>query len=390
MKYLKSGLVVLLLMLFMGLNYAVAGNSVGNADDDATLAYDQEVISKVENALSSKHLYLTKKQVKKRRKKLGKIMKNTYKHSVKQVVKKIEDEFGIDFFIDGESSELDSVDGILNAYTMYYNKSYKRPKSLLTADSRVVPDRGIIYTGSANVTVVKIKGSEKGKRRSSYESSLLVLKKRDFTKSPNFSVIPGYYFQPFSYKVAQIESSLEAKLFEEPRIVELIDGLMRSKIKALDAKIFLAAGEVSKKVKVKCGADSIRCGYFETERIEEERFPYLIVYPKFSVIAPVPAPIIYLSRYATISDITEMIRKEAPRIFAYNKLVDRNLIPRLEEINSILDDNSELVMNAFLEINYAIMDGGLEGVSEPMELTEMVDSEEIGPVFQNLILKNKE
>ncbi len=115
-------------------------------------------------------------------------------------------------------------------------------------------------------------------------------------------------FGEFHHKA--LFSTDQRPLFEAPVIFNLEEALKKSEIKSFDATIVFMSSDLGS--------------------------PYKAVYPDFTPLAPIPQPIIYISFNATPQDLAEMIDREAPRVFAYDTLFSKNLLPEVADIDSAL------------------------------------------------------
>ena len=128
-----------------------------------------------------------------------------------------------------------------------------------------------------------------------------------------------------------------------------------------------------------------------------------------SKIAPIPQPTIFVAEDANYQDIVEMLTENAPKIYAYNKLFNKNLLPSLNEINEILnkypniyeevirarggvtrDNLINAIQSAFLNVTYGAAVGtatiATAVIAAPLSLAAIVVSPILSPIFISTVI----
>jgi len=187
-------------------------------------------------------------------------------------------------------------------------------------------------------------------------------------------------------KKKKILTTMGGFVYEEPWVLELLEGIKASNIKALDANIYLAAGRITATVSVN--------GYNRGQVV-----PYHVVYPQLTELAPVPSPIVYLNKDATREEVAQLLNDHAPLIYAYNKVFDAQLMPKVRDLNSAFEGYGEVsaeleklaqkigrenavsaLFNGFLMVNYAIAVGAVGTAGAVLSLPAILTSPVWGPI----------
>jgi len=351
-----------------------AGHGVGNSDDSITLAYDKEVTERVIEAMQSDYLKLTAAEIEEREKSFSPIYENYTSLTVGKVFEKINDQYALNFFEDDESQSLDNKEGLLNAMTLYY--SGQSVDALRYADQVAVPGRSQLRIDYGEMTYRRLDRS--GEVVIDSATNMRSWSAIDHQVSSKKRSLAG--------KKKKILTTMGGFVYEEPWVLELLEGIKASNIKALDANIYLAAGRITATVSVN--------GYNRGQVV-----PYHVVYPQLTELAPVPSPIVYLNKDATREEVAQLLNDHAPLIYAYNKVFDAQLMPKVRDLNSAFEGYGEVsaeleklaqkigrenavsaLFNGFLMVNYAIAVGAVGTAGAVLSLPAILTSPVWGPI----------
>ena len=201
-----------------------------------------------------------------------------------------------------------------------------------------------IEAGSADVPLVTLKQKKGVKFANEMNSPYLLNAIVDKKFSSN-----SFVHHDFSNET--LSTTDQRHLYEAPVVDYFTRALEKSGVKSLDATIvFLSRGNA----------------------------PYVAIYPDFTPYVPIPQPILYISFDATQKELDQMIETEAPRVYAYNKLFSKNLLPQVQDLESVLSrypklenriavlekgveehNKHEFLKEVFLDATYASLWGGL-------------------------------
>lgn len=357
----KRGIIVRYFNFFLA--YAIFFQSLLHTSPSVK-AQDIALENVVKEALESDFLSLTPEEIEERDKRLQPIYDNFQENNVGKVYQKMTEVYGLNFYHNYESHKLDSKEGILNAVGLYFLD--KKVSSLSNVSNKVLPKLQNLSLNQNYHHSIPCREVKKNKKKK--DAGKFVYKDQPMDCSVDFLFDvytrkqekelfygSGDFFLSWTKKT--VKTPMGAKLFEIPEVLELLEGFKLSEIKALDANIFVSTSDLKK---------------------DGEVVAYEVIYPEFSPLAPVPSPIVYISKNASRYHIQEMLKIHGPLIYAYNKLFDEKVIPQVMEINGSFANFSGLptevqdlakkygkqntrkaMFKAFLAVNYAIMAGTL-------------------------------
>ncbi|MBP9682346.1 MAG: hypothetical protein KBD76_13145 [Bacteriovorax sp.] len=195
-------------------------------------------------------------------------------------------------------------------------------------------------------------------------------------------------------------STASNRLFTAPTMNDFLEAMRNLNIKGLDATVTFLKGAIFK--------EPLR-SYEWSDDERRETVKYRVVYPMHSKIAPIPQPTIFVAEDANYQDIVEMLTENAPKIYAYNKLFNKNLLPSLNEINEILnkypniyeevirarggvtrDNLINAIQSAFLNVTYGAAVGtatiATAVIAAPLSLAAIVVSPILSPIFISTVI----
>lgn len=140
---------------------------------------------------------------------------------------------------------------------------------------------------------------------------------------------------------AIVSSTLQRPVVQTPIAARLVEAFRQSGLKALDVTLVVTPNKfTADKYDVK--SNSPRYTSDLRFHIEEFNKTYkatssMVIYPAYSLTSPIPKPIMILGDTLTVSQIKKVIEEHAPKIYAYNKLVEELLLPTSEYITEAMN-----------------------------------------------------
>lgn len=339
------------------------------------------------------HMSLTARQIRSRDRLLRPIYDNYQNVNLSSVANALERAYGINVFhyFAQPQLTLGTKKGVMENAVRYYVGM----ESLFnTADPSVMPFKKAVkisgqndYYGMPSITAKLVAGNPKkwnptsDIRSPSILASSIASEQLDFLGMFDTGTRRALY------------STTQAPLFNAPVMSDFLDAMKNLNLRGLDATIVFANGGVG----------------LTDEYGGRAYGKYQVVYPHFSRLAPVPQPVIYLSSTATYNDIVEMLETHAPRIFAYNRLFTKNLLPSISDLNALLSRYPNIlaevqrarghvnrqnllnaIQSAFLKVTYGVgvgVVGAAALLSSPVGIMVIAGSPVLSPVFiQNILI----
>lgn len=370
---------------------ALAGNGSreGNGSDDPSLAYNPTQIANIQNHLNLDYLKLTPQQIQQRDKALKPIYDFYQQATAQKVVDQIQTTFGVNIY-QYQSTEnglyqptLEDKVSTMDSAVRFYTGVDAERSPFASMDPTVLPGAGS----------VKIRGGMLNAKLTSDDTS-------DFHAEENNDatfLLETYkevgwvsHWYGDSHPEA-VYSSLPDHLFEVPALDRFLTGLKQSNLKGLDATIVFTAGSVYTP-----GPTD------ENGNATSIKIPYQVVYPAFSNLAPIPQPLVFISREASTDDVNEMLQQHAQKIYAYNQLFNMQILPQAADLASALakypevsdalkradatinDDNiQQKLYEGFLDVSFGLVTAGLTAVT----LHAMLVSAALRPILIAVIIR---
>lgn len=179
-----------------------------------------------------------------------------------------------------------------------------------------------------------------------------------------------------SRKKGRPTSSIHQPLFAASALVAFADAMRQSGLRGLDATVVFLDGDMRE---LRSKAITEEWGFAEQSG---PVIPYRAIYPQNSRLAPIPHPILFISRSASQDDLAAMISAEAPQVYAYNQLFIAGILPSVQEIDAALAKypkfSAELearigkakaqvrrdkLHNAFMKLSYGLLVAGVGTVT---------------------------
>lgn len=337
--------------------------------------------------LGLEHMSLTAAQIRKRDKLLKPIYDNYRNVNLSSVANALEKAYGMNIYsyVEGQTPALSDKKGVMANAVLFYMTGTGEFSS---AADTVIPFRaGVRLTkcgdyygcrnGMVEVTGKKIAGGDRfGGTTSIYSPSILASSvseyQNDFLGMFNTSVSRAMY------------TTTQDPLFSAPVMSDFLEAMKNLNLRGLDATVNFTPGDLS------TGATQV-------------------VYPHFSKIAPIPQPVIFISKNASYQEIEDTLRAHAPRIYAYNKLFNASVLPSVKDINDLLAKYPNIlaevqkvrgnvsrqnlinaIQGAFLNVTYGV-GAGLVGaaalLTAPVSIFVVASSPLLAPVFiSNIII----
>ncbi len=312
---------VLALSLFS--QAALAGNGArdGNGSGDPTIAYTEEQADQIKQHLNLDYLKLTAAEIKRRDRKLQPIYDYYREATVQKVAQQIENTFGSNvyqyqstkygLYTPNLSDKASTMDSAVRFYTQQDVEN--------TPFDRIAPSvlsgKGSISINSTDLTLKRVSGDESQfdefctfkSYYSNEKVSPFLLATVKNTRTRGGMIWDSHY--------EALYTSLENHIFEVPVLDNFLSAMKDSNLKGLDATLVFAA---------------------DTVFYRSRPAPYQAVYPSFSKLAPIPQPMIFISKTATEEDLTKMLQEEAPKVYAYNQLFNQQMLPQAEQMAKAL------------------------------------------------------
>jgi hypothetical protein len=128
----------------------------------------------------------------------------------------------------------------------------------------------------------------------------------------------GYWRLNGESTALAVFSTTQNPLFEAPVLRSFSDAMNTVGLRALDATVVFLAVPIL------------------VDRTENDTLPYQVIYPQNDKVAPIPRPVVFVSPDATDEDLKAMLTDHAPRIFAYNKLFNEDVLPSVLQLDALL------------------------------------------------------
>jgi len=327
--------------------------------------------------LSLDHMSLTTQEIKKRDELLKPIYDNYESVNLSSVANAIEGAYGVNVYhhMNGKVLDLKNKKNVMENATRFFMGD---TTSLFdSAAEGVLEFKGAVplakkdYYGNAVYTTMSaelIEGNEKKFRKYVDISTPSVLATEVVEKNIN-----DVFFRSKIGERRAVYTTTNARLFTAPVMNDFIEAMKNLNLKALDATVNFLNTDIPNSTKT-----------------------YKVIYPTYSKIAPIPQPVIFISKSASYGDIVEMLTEHAPKIYAYNKLLVKNLLPSVNDINDLLKKYPNLlkevekkvgqvkrenlvnaIQSAFLNVTYGT--GVL--LTAPIALGAMAASAVLSPIF---------
>lgn len=276
--------------------------------------------------------------------------------------------------------------------SQYYDGCQELQSPFRTAAESEVGYLNSVELESGKITTTRIRGKKDTFSETSEYSSLYALLTQESSASKD------RMFGLFYTTIEGLYSSTSNNLFTTPGVLHFLEALKESNLKGLDATVVFTNNNMRAETKLRevCRyeristnnytADELRAwaksnnidaiedylsavqsGELERKNTKFQRYTlhswrtnsgiyttvstntcemqpyrpdlaYHVVYPTFSRLAPIPQPVIYLNVNAPKAEMTKLIAEHAPRIYAYNKLFDQNVLPAVADLNSVLEE----------------------------------------------------
>lgn len=333
--------------------------------------------------LSLDAMSLTTSEIKKRDRLLSPIYSNYETVNISSVANAIESAYGMNVYhhMDGKVLDLKNKKNVMENAARYFigaeSLFNQAADGVLGYKNSVnIKNRGYYNNGDFNALSVKLIEGNPKKWNAEFNISTPSL----LTSVVRTGRIEDVLFRSKIGTREALYTSAQNRLFTAPVMSDFLEAMKSLNIKAIDATVMFVNGSIKE------------------DSLEK---PYKVIYPTFSKIAPVPQPVIYISSNATYSDISQLLNEHAPKIYAYNKLFMKNLLPSVNEINDLLIKYPNIlkeveekagkvsranminaVQSAFLNVTYGT--GVL--LAAPIGLAAMAASTAFSPIFVTMIV----
>jgi hypothetical protein len=360
--------------------FALAGNGSveGNGGDDPTIAYNPTQIAAIQNHLNLDYLKLTPAEIAKRDQSLKPIYDYYQQATAQKVVEQIQSTFGINIYqyqatTNGlYKANLSDKVSTMDSAVRFFTGLDADQSPFSSMDPTVLPGAGSITLSQAvlNTKITTGDTSNFAPEENNPANFLIETYKE--------SVGVDHWYGDGTAEA--VFSSLPDNLFEVPVLDRFLTGLKESNLKGLDAAVVFAAGSVT----VAGPADA-------NGNATTVSLPYQVVYPAFSNLAPIPQPIVFISREASADDINGMLQTHAQKIYAYNQLFGMQVLPQANDVatelakypdviaslkaanSAINEDNmKQKVYEGFLDVSFALVTAGLTAVTIHAMLASVV------------------
>ena len=303
--------VALSLVCMLGSVSLYAGDKAGNGTDDVLLAYSEEDAKKAKQALNLDYLKMSKKDISKRARKLKPIY-NAYKSlTIGKLGRFISSEFGAYVFdADRDTKSMRNKKDVMYQ-AVYYYLGWDR-STFYGADSSVLTGYSSVDYSSGNV--------DQKMTTFSFTSECFP---DEYRSDQVDFLLHKYDYEDTYWDYSRHEDGIEkecsatyhsydTELFKAPSLLNFVEAMDQTKLKAIDATIVFLAGNL-----------------YGNNNFE-------VIYPSYHRLTPIPQPIIFIDRKASKRDLVEMLKEHAPRIYTYNKMFDQELLPQIDDLNYYL------------------------------------------------------
>lgn len=325
--------------------------------------------------LGLEHMSLTAAEIRQRDRLLKPIYDNYQTVNLSSVANAMERAYGINVYhhmLGGELTLKDKKAVMENAVRYYLGK-----KGLFDqADQQTIPMRAAVKRSwDPDIKLKLIQGNPEKFGTTIDEStpSILTTEVREFSNE--------FLFFGEVSKSQGVFTSSQDPLFSAPSMSDFLDAMKALNLRGLDATVTFMSGQLDGNAK------------------------YQVIYPHFSKIAPIPQPVIFLSRDANYDDVVDLLREHAPRIYAHNKLFNANLLPSVRDINEMLrkypnilaevqrvkgqvsrENLINAIQGAFLKVTYSSLLAAGAVLASPVGLLVVASSASLSPVFISTII----
>ncbi len=316
--------------------------TMGNSFADDQMTQAEGVVD-----LDISYLELTPEEIRKRDKLLKPIYDNYENQNVSSLSNAIEEIFGMNVYhnyhnysFQGKDRSLSNKKDVMENAVRFYSYSIDDESDFDQVEKRVLSGKDSVGIDSSNcVDHTRTKGDKKyfDEEECIYSSYLLDTK---YLRKWKRTMIRGYYKKA-------VYTTTQNPLFEAPIMDIFVEALNNLSLKALDATVVFTNSDIYKKenIKVHDSYSSVKevetCWNCPKEEIVSEKFK--VIYPDYSKLAPIPQPIIYISKHAQYSDIEKMLKEHAPKIFSYNKLFNNLMLPSITDLNRMLSKHPNFI-----------------------------------------------
>lgn len=411
-----TALVLCTSLLTQSLAFAGNGGRGGNGGDDPTIAYSNSQAQQIQAHMNLDYLKLTPNEIRKRDKKLKPIYDYYQQATLQKVLEQIENTFGSNIYVynDTAGASLKDKAGTMDSAVTYYTEGYSGNSAFVHIDPSIIGPRETVSADGPNHLVRTT--SDSYLDATSNVRSAFALEIRGACE------VHRMWISDRNHQA--VYSNLGNHLFEMPVMDRFISAMKDLNLKGLDATIVFTAGSsitrgaggASSSTRY-TGCDTYR-GYdapppppappapeyqWVPEQDGKGNVVYdengqqvmvrieapapapavtKVVYPMFSHLAPIPQPIVYISKDASESDIAQMLQENAPKIYAYNQLFNKELLPQAEQIADALAkypaigaalakanktvsaaNQRDALYHAFLSVSFGLMAAGMGAVS---------------------------
>jgi hypothetical protein len=335
--------------------------------------------------LSLEHLSLTPSQIKKRDKSLAPIYDNYQNVNLSSVANALEGAYGLNIYHHMTKKELnlsDKKNVMENAVRYYVGDSSlfnQAAEGIMSYRDSVKIEKGNSYYNSGPFPEISAELIEGNKKKwqpviSIYSPSILASKSTQ-------DAITDFVFRSKIGTREAVYSTIKKPLFSRPVMSNFLEAMKVLNLKGLDATIVFTSGDI------------LLMDQYDSKK---GTLMYKIIYPTFSKLAPIPQASIFINPKASVEDIVEMLNEHAPKIYAYNKLFNANLLPSVAEINELLKKYPNIIAEvekkvgrvkrenlvnavqaAFLNVTYGA--GAL--IATPIAIGAMAASAIFSPIF---------
>lgn len=305
-------------------------DKVGNGDDDPRLALNDEQIRVLQRGFSLDHLKLDAKGIKARDRKLAPVYKSYQNHTLASVANALKQTFGINVYhhsgakidFNGNVSKSTVMAAAVRFFmenretTDHWSRDTLNGEYFWQSPLRDTPEAELGYRDEValvsypEVLMRFLEGDgkffkEEYRKRSPYA----------LTSSPDTTTKDGWFFDK---KKHALFTTTNNGIFTVPGMTYFLEAMKELNLKGLDATVVFTTANITD---------------------ENKAAPYRVVYPTFSYVAPIPQPVIFINASASKADAIKLLSEHAAQIYAYNKLFDREVLPKVSDLNDVLSQH---------------------------------------------------
>ncbi len=279
--------------------------------------------------LNIEYLKLTPKEIDARERIINKQLQDYDKLTIGRVANLLEKTYGIYVFneeqLNGSTICPDSLNNKKNVMRAAVHNIVDGSCQFAAYDTRFNLDKNkVSVSGRNSIYGSKVSGTDyAGDIDSSF---LFVTNKRVYSK--------------FLHNDVGLTSSGENHVGKYPVVLDFLEGMRASNLKALDATvIFLNSTSAT----ISLGA-TIQKDYYgrNVNTDQTSSVDVVTMFPESNKLVPVPQPIIFITKDATPALIEETLIADAPLIFAFNKAVSSGVLPSSADLSDAVAKFPEL------------------------------------------------